>query len=163
MSQILFLLLCVLGGCNDKSGSDSGDSVDSDLALAAELWEAISGYNFWGQHPDFLGIQESADGTHGAFVQVWYDSSAEAAILEGSEIPDGSILVKQGYGDAEGTELLNLTVMWKIDGYDPDNADWFWARYLPDTGEVTLAGAESACSGCHKSQDVDNDLVLFLE
>ena len=162
MSRTLLFVLCGLIGCNDKGGGDSGD-LDPDLALAAELWEAISGYSLWTQHPDFMGIQESADGTHGDYVQVWYDTSAEAAFLAGTEIPDGSILVKQGYSDAEGSELLNLTVMWKIDGYDPDNADWFWARYVPDTGEVTLAGAETACSGCHKSLDVDNDLVLFLE
>ena len=163
MSRFFLLFLFGLAGCNDKTGGDSGDSVDPDSTLAAELWEAISGYSLWAQHPDFQGIQESVDGTHGAYVQVWYDSSAEEAILAGTEIPDGGILVKQGYADAEGSELGNLTVMWKVEGYDPDNADWFWARYTPDTGEVTLAGAVSACSDCHKSQDVDDDLVLFLE
>lgn len=76
----------------------------------------------------------------------------------------GAVLVKRSYTDAATRDgiiahpndnLENITVMFqREDGYDPANADWFWAMYAP-TGMVgamdgmTMAGRVTMCSGCH--------------
>lgn len=89
----------------------------------------------------------------------------------------GVVLVKKNYrsdnleGDALNKAVLNdpkkhlasITVMYKREsGYDPDNQNWFWAKYLPDgsydknpkgmdlVGRVAK-GAPQGCIACHKA------------
>ncbi len=131
--------------CAEK-GADSADGA----ALA--LWDEIQGYSAYEQHPDFAGIQVSEDGTHGPFVQVWLNpTAAGAAAGGGSEtMPDGAIVVKEGYDDGAGTSLRSITVMKKVDGSDPDHGDWLYAAFT-ENGSVQTSGADAAdyCSGCH--------------
>ena len=145
------LTACV-GGGDGKTGEDP---------LAGELWEEIQGYQSWAQHANWSGIQSSAS-THGPYVQIWYNDTTEAAEAgeQGSGMPDGSILVKEGYLDEEGTDLKAITVMKKLEGFDPDKGDWYWASYAAD-GSVFTSGASDFCSSCHAA--AENDYVLFLE
>lgn len=85
----------------------------------------------------------------------------------------GRVIVKRNYGgegitvpavyDDPGRWLKAVTVMYKREGgYDPDNQDWFWAKFSP-SGEVltnpkgmSLAGrvakgADKGCIACHKA------------
>jgi hypothetical protein len=40
--------------------------------------------------------------------------------------------------------------MKKVEGFDPDHNDWFWASF--DTnGDVNKAGSVSSCYNCHVS------------
>ena len=138
----------------------------SDEELAASLWETIEGFESWNEPAGWEGIVPSFDGTHGDFVQIWIDDATLNALENDEEIPDGATLVKCGYADADGTPVSSssghrLTAMQKIDGYDGEHGDWFWARYDGSTGEVDgFAGQESACYGCH-SADPDGDWVWF--
>jgi hypothetical protein len=138
----------------------------TDEELAEELWQSIDGFMSWNEPAGWEGIVPSSDGTHGPYVQIWIDDLTLNALDSGSEIPDGAKLVKCGYSDAEGNPVSDslghsLTAMWKIDGYDPDHGDWFWARFDGTTGEVaTFAGQESACYSCH-SADPDSDWVWY--
>ena len=64
-----------------------------------------------------------------------------------------------------GTHLAAVTVMFRReDGYDPDNANWFWAKYLPDgsldTNPAGMAlagrvakGADQGCIACHAAEE----------
>lgn len=158
------LFLFALTACGGAKNDDSGGP--SDEALAAGLWAAMDGYTSWNQISTWEGIQPSHDGTHGAYVQIWADDDALAALEAGEPVPDGAILVKEGYSDVDGTPTGTLTAprvtaMQKIEGYAPDDGDWFWARYFGDTGEIdSIAGQSSACTGCH-SADPDADYVWF--
>lgn len=156
--RTLFAVLTVTSACGGK-GEDSATDADGSSALSAEdavladaLWSSISGYDGWAQAGDWQGIQPSDDGTHGTHVQIWVNSSTEYTLDEaaGGDMPDGAILVKEGYSDASGSTVNAITVMQKISGYDPDNGDWFYARYSA-SGEVTMAGqsAIALCEGCH--------------
>ena len=83
----------------------------------------------------------------------------------------GQVIVKRNYGP-EGVSveevlsdpvehLAAVTVMFKREeGYDPDNQNWFWVKYLPDGSldqnpmGVRLAGrvakgADQGCIACH--------------
>lgn len=85
----------------------------------------------------------------------------------------GTVVVKRNYG-GEGVSvdavkkdpakyLKAVTVMFKREaGYDPDNANWFWAKYKPDgsldknpkgmqlAGRV-MKGADKGCIACHSA------------
>ena len=45
----------------------------------------------------------------------------------------GDGVSEQTVANDPGGNLGAVTVMYKREGgYDPDNADWFWAKYKPD-------------------------------
>src|SRR5690606_2604466 len=86
----------------------------------------------------------------------------------------GELLVKRNHGGVEGltvqqvyddptTHLAAITIMFKREaGYDPENQDWFWAKYLPDgaldkneqgtplAGRVAK-GMDEGCIACHSA------------
>ncbi len=145
------------------------DSVD----YAAQLWRALDdkrmvGANavvskpYKGQHP------------HGAVL----DTIEGAVSVAGHQ---GVVIVKRNYGgenasvasvaDDPGKYLAAVTVMFKREkGYDADNADWFWAKYLPNgaldknpagmqlAGRVAK-GKAAGCIACHKAAP-GGDLVF---
>ena len=54
--------------------------------------------------------------------------------------------------------------MYKRPGYDPENQDWFWVKYLPDgaldknPAGMSLAGrvakgADQGCIACHSGEE----------
>jgi hypothetical protein len=61
--------------------------------------------------------------------------------------------------------------MFQREGYDSDNNDWFWAKYLPDgsfdsnpagvplTGRIAK-GMNSGCIACHTAAPGDD--MVFL-
>ena len=131
----------------------------NDEELADELWTAVDGYESWSQVSPWDGIQPSADGTHGDFVQIWFDATAAADW--GGTIGDGGISVKKGYDDAAGTMPKGpITVMYKVADYDADNGDWFFANYNDD-GTVNRAGSDAAgsCGGCHSAAGAADDYL----
>ena len=161
MHGIYLLALLACGSDNEKSGSDS--VISDEDARAIDLWDELSGYETWEQHSDWTGMVLSEDGTHGDYVSIWMNDAAAAAIDsgDGGDLPEGSIIVKEGYNDVPGggvgDELKGLTVMLKEEGWGDDG--WFWAKFDTDRGGgVQLAGAVAACANCHAG---GQDAVLF--
>ena len=66
-------------------------------------------------------------------------------------LPEGSIIVKEGYSDSSGSELNKITIMKKINGFDPEHNDWFWANYNEGGGLGGANGSVSSCYSCHTS------------
>jgi len=138
---------------------------EEDVSYSQDLWGAlesaslagdgaIQGTPYQGQHP------------HGAVLQT----------LDGTLTVNGQtgdVIVKRNYGgegvsstkvaNDPGGFLKSVTVMFKREqGYDPDNADWFWAKYKPDGSLATnpkdmklagrvAKGADQGCIACHKA------------
>lgn len=150
-------LTLACGDKDDTGGDDSG--VDPDLATAQDIWTDIAGYSDWSQTADWTGVVESADGTHGPYVQIWLNDAAYDTITGGGggDMPDGAIIVKEGYSDASGSAVNAVTVMKKISGFDPDHGDWFWVNYSDD-GTINVYGSASGCYDCHSS---GQDYVRF--
>lgn len=173
---ITFAISSWLAGCSGDPDSDSevldiqafGLSIQPQAAgqsavpVATELWKQISGNNDYRDWPLLAGTTErqDSDAPHGDFATIRY--SGQDANAPGP----GDTLVKELLVEDE-TEPQALTVMLKLSGFDPDNANWFYAKYLPDgsldttpTG-VPLAGAMepapgAACRGCHRSAPGDD-------
>lgn len=60
-------------------------------------------------------------------------------------------------------KLGALTIMYRAkEGYDPENNDWYWVKYLPNgkvakTGEgMPIAGKVKSCIECHASAAGDD-------
>jgi hypothetical protein len=58
--------------------------------------------------------------------------------------------------------LQGCTVMYKINGYNPEAGDWFWVQYSAPNGYVVASGKVEACISCHSTRK-DNDYVFSGE
>ncbi|NNE88713.1 MAG: hypothetical protein HKN27_11605 [Silicimonas sp.] len=136
---------------------------DADADYAALLWDVMEQSNLVGDNP-ILSTPYDGGPPHGMMLETFYTK----ATINGHT---GDLIVKRNYGP-EGVEaeailadpakhLGALTVMFQREaGYDADNADWFWVKYLPDgsldknpagmqlAGRVAK-GAEQGCIACH--------------
>lgn len=127
---------------------------ESDYADAWELWPD-KGRNYPGQEP------------HGAqLTTLLNDVAYEALMSDAGEFPDGAIVVKQNFSP-EG-ELAAVTTMYKVDGYNPDHADWFFTKHLA-SGELDttpdgmeMEGRLQGCQSCHMAKQ-DNDYIYTGE
>ena len=128
-------------------GVPTGD----DKAKADTLEQEIADYPSW-KTPDWVeGYTESVHPLP-AYVRYYVNDKGMSDI---DNPPDGSIFVKEQFD--EDKQFIGLTVMKKIDGYDPANKDWYWA--IADTeARITNAGKlnstwTSSCIDCHKRGD----------
>jgi len=131
-----------------------------DVAFAHSLWDGMQGYyEDWPMSSDFY------DGTspHGAYLRLYYN----IVDIDGQPY---HVIVKDNFGgqgaslemvrETPRERLAAITVMVQMpEGYDPDNNDWFYARYDPDgmvsmKNSMALAGrvgdgTTASCIGCH--------------
>ena len=117
----------------------------------AALWNHItkvSPYKDWGQWPDYKGVKESRS-PHGVTNQVF----VSAGLLKATAVPApyGSIQVKEAY-DAPAS-WTNITVMYKVKGFNPEAGDWLWVKYSPQ-GEAKPFGKPRGCIRCHGSSSL---------
>ncbi len=84
---------------------------------------------------------------HGALLTTYVNKKALGAI-EGKKgvMSPGAIVVKENYKPDK--TLAAITVMFKVDKYNPEVNDWFWVKYAPD-GKVQKEGKVGGCIGCH--------------
>jgi hypothetical protein len=153
---VLMVLLLVPVGI--IAVSTAGESMPG--ADAQSLWKYITQTNpyqkweTWPGHPDMYPGQSP----HGAFLRLYANPVAiEAAKAGKIEMPDGALIVKENYGKDQKT-LMAVTPMYKIEGYNPDAGDWYWAKYGAD-GSVEAAGKPEGCIRCH-SVKKQNDWIF---
>jgi len=136
-----------------------------DIAFAKSLWAALEKAEFVG--PNRINVRPfDGNEPHGAIQQV-----LGKTLTVGGKT--GKVLVKvnhMGEGASIATVYDNpnkflgaYTVMFKREaGYDPENKDWFWAKYNKTGGlmsnpkKMQLAGrvakgAQKGCIFCHKA------------
>lgn len=160
---------CVTSGCHGDMDGTRNDYVflneeaQDAAAIYAEITAAGDEYTTW------AGFGTAAPavrpditfGTHGSFNRTLINDVADD---DESNLPAGSILVKENLSADDVTALLGITVMKKVAGIDADNRDWFYAELAPD-GKVRLAGTWAAnavrCanSGCHDAANTGGDFV----
>lgn len=112
-------------------------------------------YRGWARAPEWPDPRlPAAGGPHGSYLDLFVNDVLEDAVASGAALtawPEGSIIAKDAYGDADGEHLRFIAVMEKTDG------EWFWAEY-GDDGEPDYAGVdEPTCTRCH---DAGADGVL---
>lgn len=123
---------------------------------ANALWAYIAKdfpYTQWSEWPDHQGMQPGR-APHGSFNRVYVNDQLKSSTQ--APVQYGSIEVKENYADNK--ELKSITVMYKIEGYNPQDGDWFWAVYSPD-GKTLEAGKIDSCIGCHGTR-AKNDFII---
>jgi hypothetical protein len=98
-----------------------------------------------GQHP------------HGALLTSYVNDVALKGINNRvGVLDDGAIIIKENY--MPDKNLGAVTVMYRVNGYDPDAGDWFWAKYTAN-GSIEKEGKVAGCIGCHTAA-IGNDWIF---
>jgi len=136
---------------------------DADAEYAAQLWEVMEDLNLAGENM-IRSFPYDGITPHGMMLETFYATG----IVNGHV---GDLIVKRNFGPEGVTgddvladpdkHLAAVTVMFRReDGYDADNENWFWVKYLPDgsldknpagmqlAGRVAK-GADQGCIACH--------------
>ncbi|TGC08904.1 cytochrome P460 family protein [Methanolobus halotolerans] len=174
MVFLLLLGIFLTTGCTDTQDADPdiGDAddqevlpvepedVDSELPGpdGAEVFTYITeenNYRTWELWPLREEMYASTS-IHGPLLTTYVSEDAESAIRNrAGSLPSGSMAVRESY-DTDG-ELREIGVRYKVEGYDTEHRDWFWAAYTPE-GDIIVDGRVESCQECH-SVVADNDYV----
>lgn len=151
----LMLLVAVTALCllAVRAGSSSAQMPEPDASTLWEYITEVNDYKQWDSWPDYQGIRK-ARGPHGPMNRVFVNDKGINS--DKTPVNYGTIEVKESF-DAD-KKLKNVTVQYKVEGYNPEDGDWYWALYAPD-GTVKKAGKISGCIGCHAGAK-DNDYVM---
>lgn len=137
--------------------------------IAADLWKLLQTENYRQHWKMWPGREAFYEGTspHGALLTTYVNDPAYSALEAGEkQLPPGSIIVTENYTPEKN--LTDITVMYKLAGFDAQNNNWFWAKFMPDgipveedpDGEqAELAGKVDSCIACH-SENKDNDYIM---
>jgi hypothetical protein len=140
---------------------------DEDVAYSKQLWSALVDAKLVGDGAVRTKPYEGAE-PHGFVLETLYGT----VTVNGHT---GSVIVKRNYGpegltpeqvaDDPSKAPAAVTVMFfREDGYDPDNKNIFWVKYLGDgsldknpkgmqlAGRVAK-GADAGCIACHSGAD----------
>ncbi len=143
---------------------------DEDQAYAADLWAIMVEKSLAGENAMMSFPYEGTD-PHGMMLETFYSNATVgdhtgALIVKRNYGPEG-VTVDEVLGDP-GKHLGALTVMFKReDGYDAENQNWFYVKYLPDgtldknPKGMALAGtvgkgADAGCIACHQNAGGDD-------
>ena len=167
MKRIVTAAALALGAAGGAAmAQDMAFGTDAEADYAARLWEVMEQIDMVG--PGMLRtFPYEGVAPHGMMLETLYTD----ATVDGHT---GTLVVKRNYGP-EGVSrdavladpdkhLGAVTVMFRREaGYDPDNQDWFWAKYLPDgtldknpkgmrlAGRVAK-GMDAGCIACHSAE-----------
>ena len=133
-----------------------------DVSYAGKLWTSMTEAGLVGSGA-VMSTPYTGTHPHGAILD-----TIDAKTKVGRD--EGAVIIKRNYG-GEGVSksavaddpekfLKAVTVMFKRQGYDPENKDWFWVKYAPDGSilknpkDMKLAGRVAkgmpeGCIACH--------------
>jgi len=168
-ASLLSLMLATFTIVATANASDlcaqSGTRVDPTRpkSFEAQFWDYLQGakYTNWAPGPGQNGDVYEGQSPHGAFLKMYLNRKA---IANSAELPLGSVIVKENYGDDKKT-LMAITVMYRAKGYNAEGGNWYWVKYNPDgtvakappaKGGMTLAGKVKGCISCHGDADGDD-------
>ncbi len=147
----------------EESGAMEGEGMMGEMAMpdttGAALWTYLESADYranWELWPD-KGELYAGQEPHGALLTTYLNPVAHEALtgMAGS-MPNGAIIVKENY--MPDSTLAATTVMYKVDGFDPEHSNWYWLKVVAD-GTIEVQGRGAGCIACHSGQ-ADNDYVF---
>ncbi len=142
----------------EEEGGEMMGQVEMPDTTGAALWSHLESVDYRANWELWPGKGELYQGQepHGALLTTYLNSEAHEALTGmAASMPAGAIIVKENY--MPDSTLAATTVMYKVDGYDPDNNNWFWLKRLAD-GTIEVEGRGTGCISCHSAQ-ADNDYI----
>jgi hypothetical protein len=167
MMKLMASLTILALSAGIASAQDAPFGTEKDINYAAELWTEMQKIGMVGENM-VRSFPYEGVAPHGMMLETFYTSATVGDHT-------GDLLVKRNYGPegvssdevlADPTKHLGaITVMFRREqGYDADNQNWFWVKYLPDgtldknpkgmqlAGRVAK-GADAGCIACHSGED----------
>lgn len=147
------LLALVMGG--SLAAQDAANQTKEE-SFAQKLWTYLEKAEYETKYKPWPGAENEffpGKSPHGAHLKVYVN---EKLTENPDDPPHQAIIVKNNYTPEK--ELDAITVMYRVDGYDPENKNWYWVKYLPD-GKVAemngmkLSGKVEGCINCHSSAE----------
>lgn len=153
MSTLLSVFL-VSGGIDAFAGMESMPKPEGKAVY--EFLTVTNPYESWDFYPGTGKFYEGKH-PHGALLTTYVNKVALKGI-EGKTgtLAVGAIIVKENYSPDK--KLGAVTIMYRVDGYNPDAGDWFWAKYKAD-GSIEKEGKVAGCIGCHTAA-INNDWIF---
>ncbi len=149
-------------GAMEEGGAMEGESMGMEMEMpdtvGSALWTYLESVDYRANWELWPGKGELYQGQepHGALMTTYLSPAAHEALTEmGGSMPAGAIIVKENY--MPDSTLAATTVMYKVDGYDPDHNNWYWLKRLAD-GTIEVQGRGAGCIACHSAR-ADNDYV----
>ncbi|OHD75533.1 MAG: hypothetical protein A3J97_00555 [Spirochaetes bacterium RIFOXYC1_FULL_54_7] len=154
----LLVALLAFGSCAKKTEARFPPLTLSDANTEA-LWQRIkvdASYDTWSFWPGHDGEREG-QAPHGPYHRIYVNADLIAGLPSPTRTaPEGSIIVKENMN--ADRQVTAITLMAKIKGFNPENGDWFWARYDLE-GKSNASGKVNGCINCHAGMR-DNDFVI---
>lgn len=167
--KFLVGLAALAMGAGLAHAQDATFGTDTDADYAARLWAAMEEMNLAGDGM-LRSFPYEGVAPHGMMLETFYTT---ASVDDHS----GDLVIKRNYGPegVSADEVLSdpdkhlaaVTVMFRREaGFDPENSDWFWVKYLPDgtldknpegmrlAGRVAK-GMDAGCIACHSGAGDD--------
>ncbi len=160
LSRLAFMTavsLAIFGACS--SSATSTPVVPLPEAAGSSVWSYLQTVAYQDNWDLWPGKGEKFEGgePHGALHTVYISPIAADSLTEQlGFMPDGAIIIKENY--TPDSVLENITIMYKVDGFNPEHNDWFWGM-VAATGEVRAEGKIQGCQSCHGARP-ENDYVL---
>jgi hypothetical protein len=169
MKTALISAIAATGLAGAVMAQDAPFGTDADADYAEQVWSTMEEMNLAGEGM-LRSFPYEGVAPHGMMLETLYTEATVGGHT-------GDLIVKRNYGP-EGVSidavlsdpdkhLGAVTVMFRREaGFDPDNADWFWVKYLPDgsldknpkgmrlAGRVAK-GADQGCIACHSGAGPD--------
>ncbi|MGH7531122.1 MAG: cytochrome P460 family protein [Gemmatimonadales bacterium] len=153
-------LVAVLAGCESESLVQILPGQPD--TTGAAVWQHLQNAEYQANWQTWPGKAELYTGQdpHGMLLTTYLNEAAYDALLASAgRFPPGAIIVKENY--MPDSTLAAITTMYKVRGYNPQGADWFWVKHLPD-GSVDEGGAAQGrvamCIDCHGARS-ENDYI----
>jgi hypothetical protein len=159
---ICLIVFCIILQGFALAGMLGGRSKGADIIgipTGASLFEQLKGMDYKHKFRIWPGKTSFSKGaeSHGDFLTTYVNIPAFMTVAGKKGImPVGAMIVTESY--TTDKKLVDIAVMFKVNGYNPDSGDWFWARYSPD-GKVISEGKVDTCIKCHGTKK-DNDFIL---
>ena len=128
------------------------------IPAAGDLRQHILGqepYKTWETWPD-KGKMYKGTEPHGSLLTTYVNDIALKSIKKKEGMANNAIIVKENY--APNKQLVAITAMYKVKGYNAADGDWFWVKYDADLN-VLSEGKVQGCLACHGTVK-DNDYIF---
>jgi hypothetical protein len=155
-------VLVVAMACASEEQEAAGGAEATEMAMpdttAVSLWSylAEAEYATWPLWPE-KGQLYTGTQPHGMLLTTYVNEAALTAVTNRTgTMPAGAMVVKENY--MPDSTLAAVTVMYKVEGYNPEHGNWFFLKRAAD-GTVEVEGRGAGCQSCHMGQQ-GNDFLF---
>jgi hypothetical protein len=140
---VLVFVLTVYAIAAQQLSGDKLPAADGKAVIAYLNEARYQSWQFWPGKPKFYPGRFP----HGSLLTTYVSEGTYRAVQDKvGRIPSGGFVVKENYTPEK--QLVAITVMYKLAGYNAEGGDWFWLKDLPD-GSIQAEGKVGGCIGCH--------------